>query len=68
MLELKQTDHFRKWEQKLKDRSIKAIIVARIFRLAYGLPGDVKLIGEGVNELRIHLWSRLSHIFSTMWK
>lgn len=54
MLKLKQTDHFRKWEQKLKDNRTKAIIAARIFRLANGLLDDVKSVGEGINELRIH--------------
>jgi putative addiction module killer protein len=54
ILELKQTDTFRKWEQKLKDRRAKAMIAARLFRLANGLPGDVKPVGQGVSELRIH--------------
>ncbi|MCT7342763.1 type II toxin-antitoxin system RelE/ParE family toxin [Pseudomonas aeruginosa] len=40
------------WESKLKDRRAKAVIAARIFRLANGLPGDVSPVGQGVSELR----------------
>lgn len=54
MLDIKQTDIFRKWENKLKDQRAKAMIAARVFRLANGLPGDVKPVGQGVSELRIH--------------
>ena len=54
MIELKQTDTFRKWENKLKDKQAKALIAARLFRLAHGLAGDVKPVGEGISELRIH--------------
>ncbi|EPL8322610.1 TPA: type II toxin-antitoxin system RelE/ParE family toxin, partial [Pseudomonas aeruginosa] len=45
---------FMAWESKLKDRRAKAVIAARIFRLANGLPGDVSPVGQGVSELRIH--------------
>ena len=54
MLEIKQTDTYRKWERKLRDQRGKALIAARIFRLANGLAGDVKPVGQGVCELRIH--------------
>ncbi|TLF47233.1 type II toxin-antitoxin system RelE/ParE family toxin [Halomonas urmiana] len=54
MLDIKQTDTFRKWEHKLHDQRAKAIIAARVFRLANGLPGDVKPVGNGISELRIH--------------
>ncbi|SEF11718.1 putative addiction module killer protein [Rhizobiales bacterium GAS191] len=54
MVRLKQTETFRKWERKLRDQKAKAIIAARILRLASGLPGDVAPVGEGIGELRIH--------------
>jgi putative addiction module killer protein len=54
MIEIKQTDIFRLWEARLKDRRARTIIATRIMRLAEGLPGDVSPVGEGVSELRIH--------------
>jgi putative addiction module killer protein len=54
VLELKQTATYRKWQRKLKDQRAKALIAARVFRLANGMPGDVKPVGQGVSELRIH--------------
>jgi len=54
MLDIKQTATYQKWQHKLKDQRVKALIAARVFRLANGLPGDVKPIGQGVSELRIH--------------
>lgn len=54
MIQLRQTDTFRKWERKLKDHTARAIIAARLFRLANGLAGDVSAVGDGVSELRIH--------------
>ena len=53
-MKLKQTDTFRKWERKLKDRKARALIAARLYRLASGLAGDVSPVGDGVSELRIH--------------
>ena len=54
MIEIKQTDTFRTWEAKLRDRRARTLIAARITRLAEGLAGDVSPVGEGVSELRIH--------------
>ena len=54
MIEIKQTETYRKWERKLKDHRAKAAIAARIFRLANGLAGDVAPVGHGISELRIH--------------
>jgi len=52
-LVIKQTDTFRKWERAL-DPKAQALIAARLNRIAYGLMGDVKSVGEGVSEIRIH--------------
>jgi len=54
MIEIKQTATYQKWQGKLKDQRAKALIAARVFRLANSLPGDVKSVGQGVSELRIH--------------
>ena len=53
-LELRQTETFRLWNERLRDRRARTIIAARLLRLAEGLPGDVAPIGEGVSELRIY--------------
>jgi len=47
MLDIKQTDTYRKWERKLRDSRAKALIAARIFRLANNIAGDVKPVGAG---------------------
>lgn len=54
MLELKQTETFRKWRLRLADHRARAAIASRLDRLAQGHAGDVKTVGEGVSELRIH--------------
>ncbi|WP_026987825.1 type II toxin-antitoxin system RelE/ParE family toxin [Fodinicurvata fenggangensis] len=54
MMDIKQSETFRKWLGKLKDRRARTLITARINRLAEGLPGDVQPIGGGLSELRIH--------------
>lgn len=54
MIELKQTDTFRKWRTKLKDERARTAIALRLTRLAYGHAGDAEQVGQGVSELRIH--------------
>ncbi|AYL63876.1 type II toxin-antitoxin system RelE/ParE family toxin [Citrobacter sp. Cy234] len=53
MMEILQTTVFQRWEQNLRDRRAKTLIAARLFRLANGLAGDVKPVGEGISEMRI---------------
>lgn len=45
-MEILQTMVFRRWEQNLRDRRAKTLIATRLFRLANGLAGDVKPVGE----------------------
>ena len=54
MIELKQTETFRKWWTKLRDERARGVIVSRLDRRAYGHAGDVEPVGEGISELRIH--------------
>ena len=54
MFTVLRSDSFDKWLTKLKDAKGKARIVARIRSAELGNLGDVKSIGKGVNEMRIH--------------
>jgi len=54
MIELKQTETFRKWWTRLKDKRAVGVIFARLDRLAYGHAGDAEPVGDGISELRIH--------------
>lgn len=53
MIEVRQTETYRKWFGNLKDRTARARIDIRIRRLSLGNPGDAKPVGKGVSELRI---------------
>lgn len=53
MIELKQTETFRRWRTKLRDQRARALIASRLDRLAFGNAGDVRPVGEGISELRI---------------
>lgn len=54
MYEIVQSETYRKWETGLRDRLARAFIAARLDKLRYGLMGDVRPVGEGVSELKIH--------------
>ena len=54
MLIVRQTDVFRSWLQSLRDRRAVARIAIRIDRLALGNAGDIRPVGRGVSEMRIH--------------
>lgn len=53
MIELKQTETFRKWRARLKDHRVRGLIASRLDRLAFGNAGDVRPVGQGISELRI---------------
>ncbi len=53
MLELKQTETFRKWRTRLRDERVRSLIASRLDRLSYGHTGDVAPVGQGVSEIRI---------------
>ena len=54
MKEIRRSSVFDKWLAKLRDQEAIARILIRIRRLSEGNPGDVKPIGEGCSEMRIH--------------
>jgi len=54
MLMVSPLPEFTAWLDGLKDTTVRSLIIARIDRLERGLPGDVKAVGSGVSELRIH--------------
>lgn len=45
---------FQDWISSLRDKEARAKIDSRLRRLAQGNPGDVKPVGGGVSEMRIH--------------
>ena len=53
VIEIQATDIFSDWLQALPDGQARARIAARVRRLAFGNPGDVKPVGDGVSEMRI---------------
>ncbi len=54
MLQIRKTDVYAEWIDNLRDQQARARILVRVERLAAGNPGDVKPVGSGVSELRIH--------------
>lgn len=53
VIEIRKTEDFAKWLDRLRDIRARARILARIKRLECGLVGDAKSVGEGISELRI---------------
>lgn len=53
MAEIRKTDDFVKWLDRLRDIRARACILARIKRLECDLVGDAKPVGEGISEMRI---------------
>ena len=54
MIEVRETDAYAEWFASLRDERARARVDARVKRLSLGNPGDVRPVGEGVSEMRIH--------------
>ena len=52
---LEQTSTFSRWLKSLKSLQAKAAIVLRLKQVQAGHFGDVKPVGGGVSELRLHI-------------
>lgn len=53
MYQVKKTEQFDKWMNKLKDSNAKARINNRLKHVELGSLGDSKSVGDGVFEMRI---------------
>jgi putative addiction module killer protein len=53
LIEVRQTERFRKWLTGLRDERARARILKRLDRVQAGNLGDVAPVGEGVSEMRI---------------
>jgi putative addiction module killer protein len=54
VIEIRETETFSSWLTALRDDRARAKIAVRVRRLAFGNPGDITPVGEGVSELRVH--------------
>ena len=54
MVEIRETPAYAAWFAALRDRTARARIDIRIRRLSLGNSGDIRPVGDGVSELRIH--------------
>jgi putative addiction module killer protein len=54
VIEIRKTECFAQWLDRLRDLQARARVQARIERLAQGNAGDVQPAGGGVSELRIN--------------
>lgn len=55
MIEVLETEVFVRWMANLRDPVAKVRIAGRLRQLAFGLLGDVRSVGEGISELRVHV-------------
>jgi putative addiction module killer protein len=54
MITVFQTQSFQTWFENLRDRQAQKHVLVRIGRLERGNFGDVKPVGEGISEIRVH--------------
>lgn len=53
MIEIRETEVYKKWFCSIKDKKTRSIINVRIRRVSLGNFGDVEPVGRGVSELKI---------------
>ena len=53
MIEIRKTRIFEQWLESLRDAQARIRIVARIDRLAFGNPGQHRVLRKGVREMKI---------------
>lgn len=54
-IEVRSTERFEAWLDTLRDRQARSKILFAIRKMSMGNLGDVKPVGEGVSETRIHV-------------
>ncbi len=54
MNEIRLSEAFDEWLSHLDDRIAKARIIARLKSARFGNLGDIRSIGDGVSEMRVH--------------
>ena len=54
MFQIKKTEYFSKWHDKIKDARARMKIHFRIIQVELGNFGDFKSVGDGIYEMRIH--------------
>ena len=52
-IRVEETDEFRHWSDRLKDKDGRARVLVRIDRLVHGNPGSQRNLTDGISELRI---------------
>lgn len=54
-MRIERTEAFLTGFRAIRDTKARAAIAVRLDRLAAGNPGDVRPVGDGVSELRVHV-------------
>ena len=54
MIEIIESNTFKRWVRRLRDRAAVARINARLRNITNGHFGNVRTVGNGITEMRIH--------------
>jgi putative addiction module killer protein len=64
LIEIRETAVYANWFESLSDEGSRAKVLVRVRRLSLGNPGDVRPVGQGVSEMRIHCGPGLRAYFT----